>query len=82
MCLHPGTDYADLMKVMKEAVIRAGVEEKATVVVVSDAVLQHPTILHLLNTIILTGDAPNLLPPEDHSYLMEVSTVQYSIRLL
>ncbi|KAK3858557.1 hypothetical protein Pcinc_035261, partial [Petrolisthes cinctipes] len=69
--INPHDDYADLMKVMKEAVIRAGVEEKATVVVVSDAVLQHPTILHLLNTIILTGDAPNLLPPEDHSYLME-----------
>lgn len=65
--------YAEMQKVLKEAVIRAGVEEKATVVVVDDAVLYHPTILHLLNTLILTGDAPNLLSPEDHSYLLEVS---------
>lgn len=66
--------YAELRKVLKDAVIRAGVEEKATVVVVSDTALQHPTVLHLLNTLIITGETPNLLSPEDHCYLMEVST--------
>nr|XP_045615668.1 dynein axonemal heavy chain 7-like isoform X1 [Procambarus clarkii] len=63
--------YAELQKVLKKALIRAGVDEKATVVVVGDSVLHHPTVLHMLNTLILTGDVPNLLPPEDYSYLME-----------
>ncbi|XP_047480638.1 dynein axonemal heavy chain 7-like [Penaeus chinensis] len=63
--------YSDLRRVLKDALITAGVEEKATVVLVGDEVLQHPTILHLLNTLILTGDVPNLLSPEDHSYLLE-----------
>ncbi|XP_069937229.1 dynein axonemal heavy chain 3-like, partial [Cherax quadricarinatus] len=63
--------YSDVRRALKEALIRAGVDEKATVVVVGDAVLQHPTVLHMLNTLILTGDVPNLLPPEDYSYLME-----------
>ncbi|XP_063589657.1 dynein axonemal heavy chain 12-like [Penaeus indicus] len=63
--------YSDLRRVLKDALITAGVEEKATVVLVGDEVLQHPSILHLLNTLILTGDVPNLLSPEDHSYLLE-----------
>ncbi|ROT81734.1 putative dynein heavy chain 12, axonemal isoform X5 [Penaeus vannamei] len=63
--------YSDLRRVLKDALIAAGVEEKATVVLVGDEVLQHPSILHLLNTLILTGDVPNLLSPEDHSYLLE-----------
>ncbi|XP_042868647.1 dynein axonemal heavy chain 12-like [Penaeus japonicus] len=63
--------YSDLRKVLKEALITAGVEEKATVVLVGDEVLQHPSVLHLLNTLILTGGVPNLLSPEDYSYLLE-----------
>ncbi|XP_064087240.1 dynein axonemal heavy chain 3-like [Macrobrachium nipponense] len=63
--------YTDLRLALKEAVITAGVEERATVLLLGDTTLHHPPILHLLNTVILTGDIPNVLPPEDLSYLMD-----------
>lgn len=65
-------DYSEVREAVKEAVMRAGVDEQATVVVVGDAALHHPSVLHLINTLILTGDAPNILSPEDRSYLREV----------
>ena len=52
--------------------MKAGVDECATVVVVGDAALHHPAVIHLINTLILTGDAPNILSPEDRCYLKEV----------
>ncbi|XP_050730386.1 dynein axonemal heavy chain 7-like [Eriocheir sinensis] len=67
----PHDDYSEVREAVKEAVMRAGVDEQATVVVVGDAALHHPSVLHLVNTLILTGDAPNILSPEDRSYLRE-----------
>ncbi|XP_068243599.1 uncharacterized protein [Palaemon carinicauda] len=64
-------DYTDIRLALKEAVLTAGVEECATVILLGDTTLHHPPVLHLLNTLILTGDIPNVLPPEDLSYLMD-----------
>ncbi|MPC11672.1 Dynein heavy chain 1, axonemal [Portunus trituberculatus] len=68
----PDDDYREVKEAVKEAVMRAGVDEFATVVVVGDAALHHPDVLHLINTLILTGNAPNILSPEDKCYLKEV----------
>ncbi|KAK8378939.1 hypothetical protein O3P69_009581 [Scylla paramamosain] len=67
----PDDDYREVKEAVKEAVMRAGVDECATVVVVGDAALHHPAVLHLINTLILTGNAPNILSPEDRCYLKE-----------
>ncbi|KAK7080901.1 Dynein heavy chain 12, axonemal [Halocaridina rubra] len=69
--IDPVDGYTDIKFAVKEAILTAGVEERATVLLLGDTILQHPPILHLLNTLILTGDIPNLLPPEDLSYLMD-----------